>query len=286
MKLIDGKKISSEIKEELKKEIVFLKTKDIVPTLVIVQVGNNQASNVYVRNKIKLSNELGANTSLLHFDEDVTEEHLLQEIKNLNEDDTVNGILVQLPLPKHIDENKIIEHISPIKDVDCFHLENVGKLWTAKNKYDGLLPCTPAGIIELLKRSDIQIAGKNVVILGRSNIVGKPMAALFLLENATPTICHSKTQNIKEVCSKADILIISIGQAKFITKDYVSSHMDVIDVDMDRDENNKLCGGADFENIKDIVNSISPVPGGVGPMTIVMLMKNLITVCKIQNKIS
>ncbi|MDR3249975.1 MAG: bifunctional methylenetetrahydrofolate dehydrogenase/methenyltetrahydrofolate cyclohydrolase, partial [Mycoplasmataceae bacterium] len=254
-----------------------------IPSIVIIQIGNNQASNVYVRNKLKLCEKLAVNGKLKHLEENIAEIELIKLIKNLNDDKNVNGILVQLPLPGHIDENKIIETINPIKDVDCFHLENVGKIWTAKKRFKGILPCTPDGIIEILKRSHIEMEGKNVVILGRSNIVGKPLAALFLLENATVTICHSKTNNLINICSRADVLVAAIGKAKFITKAYTNNHQIIVDVGMNRDENNKLCGDVDFENVKDCVYAISPVPGGVGPMTIVMLIKNLISATKLQN---
>jgi len=284
MNLISGKDIAKQIENELLHEIEVLKSKNIIPTITIIQVGDNPASAVYVRNKLKLCERLKINGTLEHLEENVTEETLLKTIVKLNNDKNVNGILVQLPLPKHIDENKVIETISPNKDVDCFHCENVGKIWTAKKNFNGILPCTPAGVIQMIKRSNINISGKNVVIIGRSNIVGKPLAALFLLEDATVTICHSRTQNIKDVCSKADILVPCLGKAKFVTKEFTNPNQVIIDVGINRDEQGKLCGDCDFENIKEDVQAISPVPGGVGPMTIIMLLNNLITVTKEQNK--
>jgi len=282
MNLISGKEIAKQIEDELLQEIENLKSKNIVPTISIIQVGDNPASAVYVRNKLKLCERLKINGNLEHLEENVSEEALLSTINKLNNDKNINGILVQLPLPKHIDENKVIEAINPNKDVDCFHNENVGKLWTSKSKYPTILPCTPAGVIQMIKRSNIEIASKNVVIIGRSNIVGKPLAALFLLENATVTVCHSKTKDLAKVCSEAEILVPCIGKAKFVTKEFTNPSQVIIDVGINRDENGKLCGDVDFDNVD--VKYISPVPGGVGPMTIIMLLNNLITVTKEQNK--
>ncbi len=284
MKIIDGKLVQSQICDELKKEIEELKSRNIVPTLKIIQVGDNQASNVYVRNKIKLSETVGINTTVDKLPENITETELINRIKDLNNDKNINGILVQLPIPSHLSEKEVIETIVPDKDVDCFNLVNVGKLWTAKKQDIYLKPCTPCGVIEMLKKYNVEMSGKHVVIIGRSNIVGKPQAALFLLENATVTICHSKTTNLKEVCKQADILVAAIGRAKMINHEYIKQGAVVIDVGMNRDENNKLCGDVDFENVKDIVSYITPVPGGVGPMTITILLKNLINVTKLQNK--
>ncbi len=284
MKIIDGKLVQSQICDELKKEIEKLKSRNIVPTLKIIQVGDNQASNVYVRNKIKLSETVGINTTVDKLPENITETELINRIKDLNNDKNINGILVQLPIPSHLSEKEVIETIVPDKDVDCFNLVNVGKLWTAKKQDIYLKPCTPCGVIEMLKKYNVEMSGKHVVIIGRSNIVGKPQAALFLLENATVTICHSKTTNLKEVCKQADILVAAIGRAKMINHEYIKQGAVVIDVGMNRDENNKLCGDVDFENVKDIVSYITPVPGGVGPMTITILLKNLINVTKLQNK--
>lgn len=284
MKIIDGKLVQSQICDELRKEIEELKSRNIVPTLKIIQVGDNQASNVYVRNKIKLSETVGINTTVDKLPENITEAELINRIKDLNNDKNINGILVQLPIPSHLSEKEVIETIVPDKDVDCFNLVNVGKLWTAKKQDIYLKPCTPCGVIEMLKKYNIEMSGKHVVIIGRSNIVGKPQAALFLLENATVTICHSKTTNLKEVCKQADILVAAIGRAKMINHEYIKQGAVVIDVGMNRDENNKLCGDVDFEDVKDIVSYITPVPGGVGPMTITILLKNLINVTKLQNK--
>ncbi len=284
MKIIDGKLISSQICEELKKEIEELKSKNITPCLKIIQVGDNQASNVYVRNKVRLSETVGVNTTVDKFPETISQEELINEIKKLNEDKSVNGILVQLPIPKHISEKEVIEAIDEDKDVDCFSLTNVGKLWTARKSEIYLKPCTPFGVIELIKRSGVNISGKNAVIVGRSNIVGKPLAALLLLEDATVTVCHSRTANLKEVCKQADILVAAVGKAKMINHEYVKDGTIVIDVGINRDENNKLCGDVDFEDVKEIASMITPVPGGVGPMTITILLRNLIAVTKLQNK--
>nr|QJR98358.1 bifunctional protein FolD [uncultured Mycoplasmataceae bacterium] len=284
MKIIDGKLVQTQICDELRKEIEELKSRNIVPTLKIIQVGDNQASNVYVRNKIKLSETVGINTTVDKLPENITETELINRIKDLNNDENINGILVQLPIPSHLSEKEVIETIVPDKDVDCFNLVNVGKLWTAKKQDIYLKPCTPCGVIEMLKKYNIEMSGKHVVIIGRSNIVGKPQAALFLLENATVTICHSKTTNLKEVCKQADILVAAVGRAKMINHEYIKQGAVVIDVGMNRDENNKLCGDVDFEDVKDIVSYITPVPGGVGPMTITILLKNLINVTKLQNK--
>lgn len=285
MTLIDGRLVANKISSELKKEIELLKLKNIIPTLVIIQVGNVLASNVYVKNKMLLSEKMGAKTLLTRLDESITTDELVSLIQKYNNDPSINGILVQMPLPKHIDESKIIETIDSYKDVDCFKLDNVGKLWTARKSQVLLQPCTPAGIIQLLKHNNIEVAGKKAIIIGRSNIVGKPMGALLLLEDATVTIAHSKTANLKQLCQDVDIIIAAIGKAKFVTKDFVSSKSIIIDVGMNRDENNKLCGDVDFEQVKDIVSYITPVPGGVGPMTVVMLMKNLIELTKYQHNI-
>ena len=276
MKLINGKEIASLIKEEIREKINNLCTKGIVPTLAIVQVGDNPASNIYINNKIKLCKELNCNEKLLKFPEWTTESQLIDEIRKLNKDDEVNGILVQLPLTKNINEETILEEIDPIKDVDCFTLKNVGKLWTAKKHEIDLKNCTPMAVIELLKRSNITLDGKNVVIVGRSNIVGKPLAGLFLLENSTVTICHSRTKNLQDICSRADILVAAIGKPKFFTKEFIKEGADVIDVGINRLEDRKICGDVDFEDVKDKVDHITPVPGGVGPMTVMMVLQNLI----------
>ena len=271
--LIDGKLISKEIKDELKEEVARLKEEGKQVCLAVVQVGNDPASSVYVNNKKKACAYIGIESEAYELEEDTTEEELLQLVERLNQDDHVNGILVQLPLPKHIDEDKVIRAISPDKDVDGFHPESVGRLWIGEK---GFLSCTPAGIIQLLKRSGIEIAGKECVIIGRSNIVGKPMAALLLRENATVTVAHSRTKDLKEVTNRADILIVAIGKRQFITADYVKEGAVVIDVGMHRDENNKLCGDVAFSEVEEKASAITPVPGGVGPMTIAMLMNNCV----------
>lgn len=271
--IIDGKKISNEIKDELKEEIIRLNKEGIKVKLVVVLVGDNSASEVYVRNKQKACEYVGIESETYNLPESTSQSELLELVNKLNNDKEVSGILVQLPLPKHIDEDFIIKTISPLKDVDGFHPENVGKLSIGQKGY---VSCTPSGVIELLKRYNIDIEGQNCVIIGRSNIVGKPMAMLLLRENATVTICHSKTKDLKEFTQKADILIAAIGRAKFITADYVKEDAIVIDVGMNRDEEGKLCGDVDFEDVKDKVKAITPVPGGVGPMTIAALLRNVV----------
>ena len=271
--LIDGKQISQEIKEELKVEVQKLKEQGIQICLAVVQVGSDPACTVYVRNKKKACAYIGIESRAYELPEETKEEELVALIEELNRDDTVNGILVQLPLPEQIDEDKIIRTISPDKDVDGFHPVSVGRLWIGEK---GFLSCTPAGIIQLLKRSGIEIEGKNCVIVGRSNIVGKPMAALLLRENGTVTVAHSRTKDLASVTSQADILIAAIGKARFITAEYVKDGAVVIDVGMNRDDQNRLCGDVDFESVEPKVSAITPVPGGVGPMTIAMLMNNCV----------
>ncbi|MEE1250203.1 MAG: bifunctional methylenetetrahydrofolate dehydrogenase/methenyltetrahydrofolate cyclohydrolase FolD [Lachnospiraceae bacterium] len=273
-KRIDGKKISAEIKEELKAEVAALKEQGKEAALAVIQVGADPASSVYVRNKKKACEYIGIKSLSYELPETSTEQELLELIDRLNKDDAVNGILVQLPLPKHMDEDKVIQAIAPQKDVDGFHPQNVGALVIGQK---GFVSCTPAGIIQLLKRSDIEMEGKNCVVVGRSNIVGKPMALLMLRENATVTITHSKTKNLKEICKEADILIVAIGKKEFITKDYVKEGAVVIDVGIHRDENNKLSGDVKFDEVEPIASAITPVPGGVGPMTIAMLMNNCVS---------
>lgn len=272
-KIIDGKQISKEIKEELREEAALLKQQGKNACLAVIQVGDDPASSVYVGNKKKACDYIGIRSKSYELDETTTQETLLHLIEELNEDDTVNGILVQLPLPEHMDEDVVIQTISPQKDVDGFHPISVGNLWIGDQ---GFLSCTPAGIIQLLKRSGIEIAGKECVIIGRSNIVGKPMAALMLRENATVTITHSRTKGLEEVARRADILIVAIGKPRFVTSEYVKEGAVVIDVGIHRDENNKLCGDVDYANVIDKVSAITPVPGGVGPMTIAMLMNNCV----------
>ncbi|MCC2789923.1 bifunctional methylenetetrahydrofolate dehydrogenase/methenyltetrahydrofolate cyclohydrolase FolD [Eubacterium ventriosum] len=270
-KIIDGKQISLDIKNELKEKVAKYKEQGIEITLAVVKVGNDPASAVYVRNKEKACEYVGINSKTLALPEETTEEELLNVVKELNEDKNVNGILVQLPLPKHIDESKVLLTIDSTKDVDGFHPVNVGKMVIGE---DTFLPCTPAGIIEMIKRADIDIEGKECVVIGRSNIVGKPMAMLMLKENATVTIAHSRTKDLKEVTKRADIIVAAIGKAKFVTADYVKEGAVVIDVGMDRDENGKLCGDVDFESVSKVASAITPVPGGVGPMTVTMLLVN------------
>ena len=271
--IIDGKKISQDIKDELKEKVTALKDTGTEVALAVIQVGNDPASSVYVRNKKKACEYIGIRSLPYELPEETTEDALIELIEKLNKDETVNGILVQLPVPKHIDPDKIIRTISPGKDVDGFHPQNVGKLVIGE---EGFVSCTPAGVIQLLKRSGIEISGKNCVVVGRSNIVGKPMALLMLRENATVTIAHSKTKNLKELCQTADILIVAIGKPQFITADYVKEGAVVIDVGIHRDENNKLCGDVRYDEVAEKASAITPVPGGVGPMTIAMLMSNCV----------
>lgn len=272
-KIIDGKRISKEIKEEIRDKVSKLNREGKEVALAVILVGENPASQVYVRNKQKACEFTGIKSLSYNLPEDTSEEELLDLIEELNHRDGVNGILVQLPLPKQINEERILDRIDPKKDVDGFHPVSVGNLSIGR---PGYVSCTPAGIIELLKRSDIPMDGKNVVIVGRSNIVGKPMAILMLRENATVTICHSHTKNMREITSQADILVAAIGKPKFFKKEDVKEGAVVIDVGMDRDENNKLCGDVDFDDVYDKVSHITPVPGGVGPMTIAMLMSNVL----------
>ncbi len=275
--LINGKLISQQIKDELKAEVESLKAQGKEGCLAVIQVGNDPASSVYVSNKKKACEYIGIRSLAYELPEETSEAELLEVIDKLNNDATVHGILCQLPLPSHIDEKKIIDAISPKKDVDGFHPQNVGALVVGE---EGFVSCTPAGIVELLKRSNVEIAGKNCVVIGRSNIVGKPVSLLMLRENATVTICHSRTKDLKAVCKEADILIVAIGKRQMITADYVKEGAVVIDVGIHRDENNKLCGEVDFADVEPICSAITPVPGGVGPMTICMLMKNCVDAMK------
>ena len=268
--LIDGKKISAQVKDECK-ERVAKENMDV--TLAVIQVGNDPASTVYVGNKKKACEYVGIHSLSYDLSEETTEEELLALVEKLNADDTVNGILVQLPPPSHINEDKVIQTISPKKDVDGFHPQSVGALSIGQ---PGFVSCTPAGIIQLLKRSGVVIDGKECVIVGRSNIVGKPMAMLMLRENATVTVCHSHTKDLKEVTKRADILIVAIGKPKMITADYVKEGAVVIDVGIHRPEGGKLCGDVDFDSVEKTASAITPVPGGVGPMTIAMLMNNCV----------
>lgn len=272
MKLIDGKAISAQIRSELAEKTKKLKEeKGIVPGLAVIIVGEDPASQIYVRNKARACEELGFHSEVYRLPAETSETELEALIDKLNVDANIHGILVQLPLPKGFNEKALLLRISPDKDVDAFHPYNVGRISTGDY---GFLPCTPAGVMELLKRSDIDVAGKNCVVIGRSNIVGKPMAMLLLNANATVTVCHSKTQNLKEVCKNADILVSAVGKAGFVTEDMVKEGAVVIDVGMNRDANGKLCGDVDFDNVAPKTSYITPVPGGVGPMTITMLMRN------------
>ena len=283
MQIIDGKKVSANVKERVRLECERLvKEHGVTPGLAVVIVGDDPASRVYVNNKKKACELVGFKSEEYALPAETTQEELLSLIDTLNNKDDINGILVQLPLPKHLDDKSVIERISPKKDVDAFHAVNVGKIMLGE--YD-FLPCTPAGVMEMLHQYEIPVEGKQCVVIGRSNIVGKPMGMLLLHENGTVTICHSRTKNLKEVCHRADILVAAVGRAKFVTADMVKDGAVVIDVGMNRDENGKLCGDVDFENVKDKCSYITPVPGGVGPMTIATLMKNTIKACKIQNNI-
>lgn len=282
IKIIDGKAISKEIKDEVKEAVSGLKEQGITVSLAVIQVGNDPASGVYVGNKKKACAYCGIESVSYELAEETTQDELLTLIEKLNKDEKINGILVQLPLPKHMDEDAVIKAIAPIKDVDGFHPQSVGALCIGQ---PGFVSCTPAGIIELLKRSNVEIAGKECVVIGRSNIVGKPMAILLLRENGTVTITHSRTKDLKEVTKRADILVVAIGKPKMITREYVKEGAVVIDVGIHRNENNKLCGDVDFDDVAPVCSAITPVPGGVGPMTIAMLMKNCLTsVALMQNQ--
>lgn len=274
--IIDGKKISAQVKDECRERVA---KEGLDVTLAVIQVGNDPASTVYVGNKKKACEYIGIQSLSYELPEDTTEEELLSIVEELNQKESVHGILVQLPLPSHINEDKVIETISPKKDVDGFHPQSVGALSIGQ---PGFVSCTPAGIIQLLKRSGVEIDGKECVIVGRSNIVGKPMAMLMLRENATVTVCHSHTKDLAEVTKRADILIVAIGKPKFITADYVKEGAVVIDVGIHRQENKKLCGDVDFDSVEPVASLLTPVPGGVGPMTIAMLMNNCVEAKGIQ----
>lgn len=280
--IIDGKAISMDIKNEVKEAATALKAKGIEPCLAVILVGENPASQVYVRNKKKACEYCGIKSLSYELSAETTEEELLNLIDELNNNKACNGILVQLPLPKHIDENKVLLRILPEKDVDGFHPYNVGLLSIGKAD---LKACTPAGCIELIKRSGVDITGKNCVVVGRSNIAGKPVGMLLLAENGTVTTCHSKTKDIKAVCQEADILVAAVGIPKFVKGDMVKDGVVVIDVGINRMDNGKLCGDVDFDEVEKKASYITPVPGGVGPMTIAMLMNNCIVACKKQNNL-
>lgn len=280
MNIIDGKAVSKKVKEDVKAECEQLKAKGITPGLAVIIVGEDPASQVYVHNKEVACEACGFHSVKYALPAETTQEELNALIDELNEDNSINGILCQLPLPKHLDDKEVINRINPIKDVDAFHPVNVGAIMIGDYNY---LPCTPAGVMELIHSTGVDVSGKKAVVIGRSNIVGKPMAMLLLHENATVEITHSKTQSLADVTKQADILVAAIGKAKFVTADMVKQGAVVIDVGMNRDENGKLCGDVDFESVKDKCSFITPVPGGVGPMTIAMLMKNTLTAAKIQN---
>lgn len=275
--IINGKEIAQTIKDEMRAEVAELKAAGKSCCLAVIQVGNDPASSVYVSNKKKACEYIGIDSLSYEIPEETTEDELLSLIDKLNNDEGVHGILCQLPLPKHINEKTILNRIDPKKDVDGFHPQNVGALVVGDF---GFVSCTPAGVIELLKRSNVEMEGKHCVVIGRSNIVGKPMALLMLRENATVTICHSRTKNLKEICKEADILIVAVGKPLFVTKEFIKEGAVVIDVGIHRDENNKLCGDVDFKDVESHVSAITPVPGGVGPMTICMLMKNCLEAMK------
>lgn len=278
-KLIDGKQISAEVRQRVKDEVAALKEKGVSTGLAVIIVGDDLASKIYVANKKKACEELGIVSKEFALPSSTGETELLELIDSLNKDKSINGILCQLPLPGNLDEKLIINSILPEKDVDAFHPHNVGRIMIGD--YD-FVPCTPAGIMEMLEYENIEVAGKNCVVIGRSNIVGKPMGMLLLHKNGTVTICHSKTQNLKEICCNADILVAAVGRAKFVTADMVKEGAVVIDVGMNRADG-KLCGDVDFEAVKEKCSAITPVPGGVGPMTIAMLMQNTLTAAKKQN---
>ena len=270
---IDGKRISAEIKDELTEQVAALKQEGVEITLAVIQVGEDPASTVYVGNKKKACEYVGIRSLAYELPEETTQEELLSLVRELNERDDVDGILVQLPLPKHIDEDMVIRTISPDKDVDGFHPESVGRLSIGEK---GFVSCTPAGVIQLLKRSGIRIDGKECVVVGRSNIVGKPMSMLLLRENGTVTTCHSHTADLREVTKRADVLVVALGRPKFIDASYVKEGAAVIDVGIHRQDNGKLCGDVDFDSVEPVAGAITPVPGGVGPMTIAMLMNNCV----------
>lgn len=277
---MDGKALSAKVRGSILAETEALKKQGVTPGLAVIIVGNDPASEIYVRNKERACEQCGFYSEKYALPEETTQEELLGLIAQLNESPAISGILCQMPVPKHISEQAVIDAIDPKKDVDAFHAENVGRIMIGDFAF---LPCTPAGIIELIRSTGVTIDGKNCVVIGRSNIVGKPMAMLLLHENGTVTICHSHTKNLKEICKTADILVVAVGKAKFVTGDMVKPGAVVIDVGMNRDENGKLCGDVDYESAEAVAGYLTPVPGGVGPMTITMLMKNAVTAAKIQN---
>lgn len=277
MNLLNGKELAQKLQQEMTQEVTELKEKGLQPGLAVILVGEDAASQVYVRNKERAANNIGMYSVVYRLPETTSEADLIAKIEELNQDDKVHGILVQLPLPKHINEDLVLDTIDPAKDVDGFHPMNLGNLFAGKPT---MIPCTPAGIMELIKLSGIDLAGKNAVIIGRSNIVGKPMAHLLLQANATVTICHSKTKDLPKVAKQADVLVVAIGRANFVTADFVKEGAVVIDVGINRDENNKLTGDVKFDEVASLTSYITPVPGGVGPMTITMLMRQTIDAAK------
>lgn len=272
--ILDGKKVSQRVKDELKEQVISLKQKGIDPGLAVIIVGNDSASRVYVNNKKKACEYIGIRSEEYALPEETTQDELLKLVAELNERKDIHGILCQLPLPKHINEETILYAIDPKKDVDAFHPVNVGKIMIGDFDF---LPCTPAGVMDLIEESGIDLTGKECVVVGRSNIVGKPQAMLLLHKNATVTICHSRTKDLKEVCKRADVLVVAVGRAKMVDASYIKEGAVVIDVGMDRDENGKLCGDVDFDSACTVAGAITPVPGGVGPMTIATLMRNAVT---------
>ena len=281
-KIIDGKAISASKREEIKKEVEALVSRGITPGLAVIIVGSDPASEVYVRNKGRACAEVGIHSEIIALPEQTPESELLEKIDELNERNDINGILVQLPLPRHISEKAVTARIIPEKDVDAFSDENVGKITVGAPRF---LPCTPAGVMEMLKYEGVEIAGRECVVVGRSNIVGKPMALLLLKENGTVTVCHSKTKDLASHTRRADILVAAVGKPKFITGDMIKAGAVVIDVGINRTDDGKLCGDVDFESAEKIASAITPVPGGVGPMTITMLLENTVTAAKLQNNI-
>lgn len=280
--IINGKEVAAAVRARVAEETAALKKRGIVPGLAVIIVGDDPASRVYVNNKKKACAEAGIYSEEFALPADTTQDELLALVASLNGRSDISGILCQLPLPAHIEDKAVIAAISPMKDVDAFHAQNVGHIMIGDYNF---LPCTPAGVMELLHSAGVKIAGKNCVVVGRSNIVGKPMAMLLLHENGTVTICHSKTANLKEVCAGADVLVVAVGRPKFVTGDMVKPGAAVIDVGMDRDENGKLCGDVDYASVEPVAGYITPVPGGVGPMTIAMLLKNTLMAAKLQNAV-
>ena len=278
--LISGKALAAEVKQRVAQGVAALRAQGHPVCLRVFLVGDDPASQVYVRNKKRACEEVGFLSEEYRLAADVTQDELLSLIESLNARSDISGILVQLPLPRHLDEKAVLNVISPLKDVDAFQPVNVGRIMIGDYHF---LPCTPAGVMELLKSADVDLCGKRAVVIGRSNIVGKPMAMLLMHENATVTICHSRTKDLPSVCREADVLVAAIGKAKFVTADFVKPGAAVIDVGMNRDENGKLCGDVDFDSVEPVAGCITPVPGGVGPMTIAMLMQNTLMAAKIQN---